>query len=66
MNTSSEKQRPVFEVEASVEIIVGPHAGTIAIVRKIEMMNNMQGWITVELPDGSQAMYAGEELRRYR
>lgn len=54
----------MIKVGDIITILKYKYAGQKAVVTKIEMdAGAANGWYTVELPDGTTLMYAGEEIR---
>jgi hypothetical protein len=48
------------------EILIGPHKGQIGRVVKAEFDAGARyGWYTLDMPDGTKLMYAGEEIRLF-
>lgn len=46
-----------------VKSLIGPYKGCIVKILKIEMNAGARnGWFTVEFKDGSEGLYAGEEI----
>lgn len=46
--------------------LIGPRKGEVAIVRSIEFnAGAANGWFTVLYPDGTEGLFAGEEIRIY-
>jgi len=62
------KRDEVEKLKWGVKVVplIGPKRGQIAAVSKVEMGSGAyHGWVTVNFANGSQAMYAGEELKKY-
>jgi hypothetical protein len=54
-----------LQVYEEVKILIGRFKGQTATVLKIEMHSGARnGWVTVQAADGTQLLYAGEEIAK--